>query len=308
MPTVSDYDTIAKALRFLGDRFQEQPGLDLLSQEMELSKFHLQRLFTRWAGVSPKRFLQFLTVQHAKGLLRDSEPVLAATFASGLSGPARLHDLFINTEGVTPGEYKQAGESLEISYGFHPTPFGVGLFGRASRGLCHLAFLSENSDMERNRALSELTRDWPGAVFIESPGMAADLAETIFVPKGGPPPSAPLSLFLKGTNYQIKVWNALLRIPSGRLTTYGRLAGLMGSPKSARSVGSAVAKNHIAYLIPCHRVIREMGAFGDYRWGRERKKAILGWEAARAEGRDHGNHSLDAPRENTLGISPFPSE
>ena len=146
MPTASDYDTIAAALRFLGDNFREQPNLDTLAEELGLSKFHLQRLFTRWAGVSPKRFLQFLTVEHAKGLLRKSEPVLATAFASGLSGPARLHDLFIHTEGVTPGEYKKAGESLKISYGFHETPFGVGLFGRASRGLCHLAFLPADSD------------------------------------------------------------------------------------------------------------------------------------------------------------------
>jgi AraC family transcriptional regulator of adaptative response/methylated-DNA-[protein]-cysteine methyltransferase len=283
MSTVSDYETIATALRFLGDRFQEQPSLDRLSAEMGLSKFHLQRLFTRWAGVSPKRFLQFLTVQHAKGLLRDSEPVLAAAFASGLSGPARLHDLFIHTEGVTPGEYKRAGETLEITYGFQTTPFGVGLFAKAGRGLCHLAFLPSDSDGDRRRAMTELTEEWPGADLHEAPGMAAELARVIFHPEGSPPPSTPLSLFLKGTNYQIKVWNALLRIPDGKLTTYGRLAGLMGSPGGARSVGSAVARNHIAYLIPCHRVIREVGTFGEYRWGPERKKAMLGWEAARKD-------------------------
>jgi len=245
-----------------------------------MSKFHLQRLFTRWAGVSPKRFTQFLTLEHAKGLLQASDPILTAAFASGLSGPARLHDLFINTEGVTPGEFKSGGRSLAISYGFHSTPFGTGLFARTERGLCHLSFLSTEDVEGRESALSTLAAEWSGARLVESPGKMVSLVRSLFGPVQSTPPEASLSLVLKGTNYQIKVWNALLRIPPGTLTTYGRLATALGAPKSARAVGSAVARNSIAYLIPCHRVIREMGAFGQYRWGPERKKAILGWEAA----------------------------
>ena len=271
---------MAKAIRYLEDNYLSQPSLDETAAWMGMSKFHLQRLFTRWAGVSPKRFLQFLTLEHAKDLLQASEPVLSAAFASGLSGPARLHDLFINTAGGTPGEYKSGGRSLGISFEFHPTPFGTGLFARTERGLCHLSFLPNEDEEGRRSALKALDADWPGARLIEATGQMGQLVATLFGPDPSSPHEAPLSLVLKGTNYQIKVWNALLRIPSGTVTTYGKLAAALGAPKSARAVGSAVARNSIAYLIPCHRVIREMGAFGGYRWGQERKKAILGWEAA----------------------------
>ena len=281
MSASSDYTAVAKAIRYLEDNFLRQPSLDELAEWMGMSKFHLQRLFTRWAGVSPKRFLQFLTLEHAKGLLQASDPVLSTAFASGLSGPARLHDLFINTEGVTPGEYKSGGQSLNISYEFHTTPFGTGLFARTDRGLCHLSFISTEDGEGKGSALSALASEWPGAQLVESGGEMGNLVTSLFGPYPSPPPEAPLSIVLKGTNYQIKVWNALLRIPPGTLTTYGKLATALGAPKSARAVGSAVARNSIAYLIPCHRVIREMGAFGQYRWGSTRKKAILGWEAAR---------------------------
>jgi len=280
MSASSDYATVAKAIRYLEENFLRQPSLEELAAWLGMSKFHLQRLFTRWAGVSPKRFTQFLTLEHAKGLLQASDPILTAAFASGLSGPARLHDLFINTEGVTPGEFKSGGRSLAISYGFHSTPFGTGLFARTERGLCHLSFLSTEDVEGRESALSTLAAEWSGARLVESPGKMVSLVRSLFGPVQSTPPEASLSLVLKGTNYQIKVWNALLRIPPGTLTTYGRLATALGAPKSARAVGSAVARNSIAYLIPCHRVIREMGAFGQYRWGPERKKAILGWEAA----------------------------
>jgi AraC family transcriptional regulator of adaptative response/methylated-DNA-[protein]-cysteine methyltransferase len=288
MSSAADYDTVALTLDYLESKFLNQPSLDELSAEIGVSKFHLQRLFTRWAGVSPKRFLQFLTVQHAKGLLRRSEPVLATAFSAGLSGPARLHDLFVTTEGVTPGEYKTMGSSLLISYGFHPTPFGEALFGHTERGLCHLAFLPasggpKNASREE-AALARLRETWPGALMEEAPERTEKLVEAIFPAESPPSSMAPLSLFLKGTNFQIKVWEALLRIPSGAVTTYGGLARALGSPKSARAVGSAVAKNSLAFVIPCHRVIRQMGVFGDYRWGSVRKKAILGWESARQAG------------------------
>jgi AraC family transcriptional regulator of adaptative response/methylated-DNA-[protein]-cysteine methyltransferase len=279
MTAETDYQIVAKALRILEENFLEQPTLDQLSDRMGLSKFHLQKLFTRWAGVSPKRFLQFLTLEHAKGLLQSSEAILATAFASGLSGPARLHDLFVSTEGVTPGEYKTGGLALDIAYGIHDTPFGPGLFGITKRGLCHFSFLS--SVEEASEAVSALGAEWPGAVLTEVPEASSEVARAIFNPGGAAPQLASLSLFLKGTNFQIKVWNALLRVPPGTVTTYGRLAQALGSPNSARAVGSAVGKNPIAYLIPCHRVIREMGTFGQYRWGRVRKRAILGWEAAR---------------------------
>lgn len=277
----SDYKTVERSIRYLEENFRRQPSLEELSSHAGMSAFHFQKVFTRWAGVSPKRFLQFLTLEHAKGLLRESEPVLATSFASGLSGPARLHDLFVTAEGVTPGEYKKGGFPLELSYGFQETPFGQGLFGHTSRGLCHLSFLPSGSKAHREGALVDLSAEWPGAELSESAEVAASLTEAIFAPQAASSPTTPLALFLKGTNYQIKVWNALLRIPQGSITTYGRLATFMGTPGAARAIGSAVARNHIAYLIPCHRVIREMGAFGEYRWGLERKKAMLGWEAAR---------------------------
>jgi len=280
MSPLSDYEIVARSLRHLEDHFLRQPSLDELAAHAGLSKFHFQKLFTRWAGVSPKRFLQFLTLEHAKGLLLESEPVLHTSFASGLSGPARLHDLFISTEGVTPGEFKSGGMALRITYGVHPTPFGSAFLAQTDRGLCHLAFLGSNNGNAEEEAVGALRSDWPGAILAEAPGETADLAQAIFFPSEASPPTAPLALFLKGTNYQIKVWTALLRIPQGAVTTYGGLAKALGAPNSARAVGSAVAKNPIAYLIPCHRVIRGMGAIGEYRWGSVRKKAMIGWEAA----------------------------
>jgi AraC family transcriptional regulator of adaptative response/methylated-DNA-[protein]-cysteine methyltransferase len=280
MTASADYALIAKALGYLEENFKDQPNLDRLSEELAVSRFHLQRLFTRWAGVSPKRFLQFLTVEHAKTLLRDSEPILSAAFASGLSGPARLHDLFVHTEGVTPGEFKLAGSSLTISYGIHETPFGTALLAQTNRGICHLSFLGSEDGPSREAAVATLEEEWHGATLMEATDDTENAVRTIFSAPGGTPPEAPLSLFLKGTNFQIKVWSALLRIPPGNVTTYGRLARFLDSPGAARAVGSAVGRNRIAYLIPCHRVIREMGAFGQYRWGSERKKAMLGWEAA----------------------------
>ena len=275
-----DYDTVARAIRFLRAGFKNQPSLEETADHVGLSTFHFQRLFTRWAGVSPKRFLQFLTVEHAKDRLRTSEPILQAAFNSGLSGPARLHDLFISTTGVTPGEFKGWGETLEIRHGVHGTPFGPALLGITSKGLCHLAFL-EADDPDGAQVLSKLRRSWPGATLVRAENDTRTVADAVFRATPLPEHPQPLSLFLKGTNFQIRVWEALLRIPSGRATTYGRLAEAMGQPGAARAVGSAVGRNPIAYLIPCHRVIREEGTLGGYRWGTDRKEVILGWEAAR---------------------------
>jgi AraC family transcriptional regulator of adaptative response/methylated-DNA-[protein]-cysteine methyltransferase len=281
MSSSSDYRTVAEALHYLEAHHLHQPSLEELAANAGMSKYHFQRLFTRWAGVSPKRFLQFLTLEHAKELLRESEPLLKTALASGLSGPARLHDLFITAEGVTPGEFKTGGLSLQIIFGFHSTPFGLALFARTERGLCHLAFLDSDDLATKREALDALRADWPGASLEDGPKEASKLAQAIFFSGNASGPRPPLSLFLKGTNYQIRVWTALMRIPVGSVTTYGKLAGALGAPKSGRAVGSAVARNPVAYLIPCHRVIRAVGAFGEYRWGSVRKKAILAWEAAR---------------------------
>lgn len=280
MAQVSDYDTVAQAIRFLKKEFRTQPTLDDVARHVGLSPFHFQRLFSRWAGVSPKRFLQFLTVEHAKDRLRQSQAVLSAALEVGLSGPARLHDLFVTTEGVTPGEFKRLGDQLLIQWGIHPTRFGPVLLGATGRGICHLAFLA-SEDADGSRARTELGRSWPRARFTRSQEETRNLLDRIFRSGTSHQPQGPLSLFLKGTNFQLRVWNALLRIPPGHLSTYGRLAAAVGSPGSARAVGSAVGRNPIGYLIPCHRVIREEGDLGGYRWGVDRKAAILGWESAR---------------------------
>jgi len=290
MTTSSDYSTVARAIRFLKERFKEQPSLDEISNHVGLSPFHFQRLFTRWAGVSPKRFVQFLTVESAKERLRASEPILRAAFGAGLSGPARLHDLFVTTTAVTPGEFKARGSSLDIHHGIADTPFGPALLGTTPRGLCHLAFLEEG-DEEGTGALAALRQAWPEAVLVADASKAATLAHTIFSGNSAASPGnvqtrpQPLSLLLKGTNFQLRVWDALLRallrIPPGALTTYGRLAKTLDRPGAARAVGTAVGRNPIAYLIPCHRVIREEGTLGGYRWDSIRKEAILGWEGSR---------------------------
>jgi AraC family transcriptional regulator of adaptative response/methylated-DNA-[protein]-cysteine methyltransferase len=276
----SEYDTVARAIRFLHRNFKRQPSLEEVARHVGLSQFHFQRLFSRWAGVSPKRFLQYLTVEYAKTRLRESSPVLHAAFDAGLSGPARLHDLLLTTEGVTPGQFKAMGETLAISHGFADTPFGPALLANTPRGLCHLAFLEAN-DLEGSTAVSDLADAWPEATILHDPDGAKALAGTIFsrVPHGGGPQTLPL--LLRGTNFQIRVWTALLRIGSGHLTSYGRLAKLLGHPGASRAIGTALGRNPVAYLIPCHRVIRESGLPGGYRWGPERKEAILGWEAAR---------------------------
>lgn len=277
--SVRDYRRIEAVIRFLESKAGEQPSLQEAARAVGLSEFHLQRLFRRWAGVSPKRFLQYLTVQHAKHALRDGLSVLATAYEAGLSGPGRLHDLFVAVEAVTPGAYKALGSGLEVRYGLAPTPFGECLVAVTDRGVCGLEFVT---DADREGAFDRLRRAWPGARLVESSAAARSIIERIFGPAAGR--REPITLFLKGTNFQLKVWQALLQIPSGAATSYGALAEAIDQPSAARAVGSAVGRNPIAYLIPCHRVLRESGTFGDYRWGAERKRAMLGWEAARAAG------------------------
>ncbi len=272
-----DYERIEQALLYLEKNYHEQPTLEEVAASIGLSEYHFQRLFTRWVGISPKRFLQFLTKEHAKELLEKSTDLLDVAYQTGLSGPGRLHDLFVSCEAVTPGEYKNRGEGLTIRYGFHATPFGECLLALTERGICGLSFTLAGN---RQPALEALRGRWSMAKLLEDPSATASLVNRIF-PLARQPETAPLSLFLNGTNFQIKVWEALLQVPPGALVTYEEIARRLGMPRAARAVGQAVADNPIAVIIPCHRVIRKMGELGNYRWGPARKKALLGWEMAR---------------------------
>jgi len=273
----SDYERIEKAILFLQDHVYDQPNLEEVAEHLHLSPYHFQRLFKRWAGISPKRFLQFLTLDYAKQLLRETRNNLETTYRAGLSSPSRLHDLFIAVDAVTPGEYKALGSGLEIFFGIHDSPFGNCLVAVTERGLCGLSFLDAAGPQA---ALDSLYSQWPKAVLNESPEKTEWVIRRVFEPLRQDARS-PLPLLLKGTNFQIKVWEALLSIPTGSLTSYQDLARAIGKPTASRAVGSAVGANPIAYLIPCHRVIRSTGAFGHYRYGAVRKKAILLWEQAR---------------------------
>lgn len=271
-----DYQRIERAIAFLQEHFLAQPDLAAIAKHVHLSEFHFQRLFTRWAGVSPKRFLQFLTVEHAKQQLAESKAVLDVTFDTGLSSPSRLYDLFVTVEAVTPGEFKSRGAGLKIRYGLHATRFGICLLAVTERGICWLAFLHpEQSD----KAVEEMKRQWRGAQVVESPSTTVAFAERIFSRRQGND-DVPLNLLLAGTNFQLKVWQALLKIPAGAVISYQTLAREVCRARASRAVGNAVANNPIAYLIPCHRVIRNTGLIGDYRWGSARKRALLAWEAA----------------------------
>ena len=271
----ADYLLVERAILYLAANRERQPSLAEVAAEVGLSAHHFQRLFGRWAGISPKRFLQFLTKEHAKALLEQSRDLLYVTYEAGLSSPGRLHDLFVTCEAVTPGEYKSRGQGLSIAYGFHPTPFGECLLGLTGLGICWLSFVAGR---EREGSLDALAERWNSAQVRREDGLTRPVAERIFA--GAGPAASPLHLVLKGTNFQIKVWEALLRIPPGRVASYQEVAGWVGAPSAARAVGQAVGQNPIAYLIPCHRVIRRVGGLGEYRWGQARKLAILGWEAA----------------------------
>jgi AraC family transcriptional regulator of adaptative response/methylated-DNA-[protein]-cysteine methyltransferase len=270
----TDYIRIEQAIRYLESNYQRQPELAEVAGALGLSEFHFQRLFTRWAGISPKRFLQYLTKEGAKELLQHAS-VLETAYGVGLSGPGRLHDLLVTTEAVTPGQVRNKGLGLDIEYGFGATPFGEALVGVTARGICFLGFVTQ----ERDAALEILRGEWPRATLEHATGRASRILSSVFEAES---PSGPLPLYLSGTNFQLKVWEALLRIPAGSATTYEALAAAIGQPAAARAVGTAIGHNPIAYLIPCHRVIRKVGEFGDYRYGSARKKALLGWEAARA--------------------------
>ena len=268
-----DYLRIEQAITYLENHYKDQPSLEEVSANIGLSEYHFQRLFTRWAGVSPKRFLQFLTKEGAKDLLNSSENLLDTTHQVGLSSLGRLHDLFVSTEAVTPGEYKSRGEGVTIRYGIHLTPFGKCLIGLTDRGICHLGFVQSSE----GDAIDNLMADWKEARMIEDYRSTASLVEPIFDLRFNTR-IKPLTLHLRGTNFQLKVWEALLTIPAGAVTTYEGIASRIGKPNAARAVGTAVGHNPIAVLIPCHRVIRKVGEFGNYRYGELRKKALLARE------------------------------
>ncbi|MDJ0780923.1 MAG: methylated-DNA--[protein]-cysteine S-methyltransferase [Desulfosarcinaceae bacterium] len=272
----ADYVRIAKAIAYLQDNFQDQPDLDTLAAQVHLSKYHFQRLFKRWAGVTPNQFLQFLTLEYAKARLDESKSLLETALDAGLSGSSRLHDLFVTFEGITPGEYKRQCAGLPISHGFYATPFGRCLLATTPRGICHLGFIDTEPAVT---ALEELRALWPGAVWRPAGATGAAIVARIF--RAGPtPPGRPFHLLLKGTNFQIKVWRALLKLPAGAMLSYGDLADVLGIPTAVRAVAGAVARNPVAYLIPCHRVITKSGRIHHYRWGATRKRAILAKEAA----------------------------
>ena len=274
---MTDYDRIAQAIDFIVQHAGQQPSLDEIAAQVHLSPFHFQRLFSRWAGVTPKRFLQVLTVDRAKALLAQELPLLEVSLAVGLSGASRLHDHFVQLEAVTPGEFKRGGEGLEIRHALRPSPFGPVFVAHTPRGLCSLAFVDDHHPM--TEPLARLQKLWPQARLVDDPASGQALVDRVF---GGPARAdRPLSLHVQGTNFQIQVWQALLQLPPGRLTTYGQLAEQLGRPGAARAVGQAVGHNPLAFVIPCHRVIQRSGQLGGYHWGPTRKHAIHAWESAR---------------------------
>ena len=282
-----DYIRIESALGFLSKRAGAQPALADVAAHVGLSEHHLQRVFTRWAGISPKRFLQFQTVETAKSLLRESRSVLDTTYSTGLSSGGRLHDLFVTLEAMTPGEFKAGGSGLTITTGFHDSPFGECLIALTGRGLCGMSFVVDGN---RADAMADLRSRWPGATFTENARVTKSAAERVFAawagqhwqPENGDDgvTATPLSVLVRGTNFQVRVWDALLRIPPGAVATYEDIASAIGQPGATRAVASAIARNPVAYLIPCHRVIRKTGAFGGYHWGTTRKIAMLLRETA----------------------------
>lgn len=271
-----EYKIIEKAIQYLDLNYHFQPQLTEVAESVGLSEFHFQRLFTHWVGISPKRFLQYLTKEHVKHLLDQSESLLSASLQVGLSGPGRLHDLFVVCDAVTPGEYKKKGENLTIFYGIHPTPFGDCLIGQTDRGVCYLAFIDAETP---DSVINQFKAEWSKANLFVDDAATERVIDEIFQPERADP-QTPLHLFLRGTNFQLKVWEALLRIPAGHVVSYEDIAVAVGAPRSMRAVGNAVGRNPIPYLIPCHRVVRKAGDFGNYRYGQARKKAMLGWEMA----------------------------
>lgn len=286
-----DYQRIAAAIEFIGQNFQDNPSLDEIAAAVHVSPFHFQRLFSRWAGVSPKKFGQFLSLGYAKTLLAQQQaPVLDVAHATGLSGGGRLHDLFITIEGMTPGQFKQGGAGLRINHALHDSPFGPVFIASTEIGICHMAFIDgrdehdvgrDGDGVRRQRGFAALQRKFPNAAFCAASDPVHHRALAVFEPDDTEPDQ--ITLHLSGTAFQLKVWEALLRIPAGSVASYEDVASTVCSPAAARATGAAIGANAVAYLIPCHRVIQKSGHIGGFRWGVPRKRAIIGWEGARQE-------------------------
>ncbi|WP_411824142.1 methylated-DNA--[protein]-cysteine S-methyltransferase [Leptospira sp. 'Mane'] len=271
------FEQITKAISYIKENFKEQPSLEKIADQIHLSPFHFQKLFTEWAGVSPKKFLQYITLEHAKKMLKENGSTLFDTaFESGLSGTGRLHDLFINMEGMTPGEYKNGGENLSINYSYAESPFGNLLVASTLKGICYIAFADDEK-----QTLSELKHIFPNANYKQMVDLIQQNALSVFT--GDWKKMEQIKLHLKGTEFQLKVWETLLKIPMGELATYGKVAASIQKPTASRAVGTAIGDNPVAFLIPCHRVIQSTGMIGQYHWGSDRKTAIIGWEAARTD-------------------------
>lgn len=274
---MTDYERIEKAIRYLKEHFKEQPELEELAGQVHVSPFHFQRMFKDWAGVSPKKFLQFITVEYAKQLLKQDLSLADVSFEAGLSGTGRLHDLFIGIEGMTPGEFKKGGSSLQINYSFAESPFGDIIIASTHKGICHLSFVSDE-----RKGIDNLQTLFPAADLFQKTDMIQQDALRFF--SGDWSDLNKIKLHLKGTAFQLKVWQSLLNIPFGNISTYAGIAAAIDQPNASRAVGSAVGANPVAFLIPCHRVIRATGITGEYHWGANRKMAMLGWEAAKIHG------------------------
>jgi AraC family transcriptional regulator of adaptative response/methylated-DNA-[protein]-cysteine methyltransferase len=274
---MNDYERIALVIRYLDECHTEQPDLATLAEYVGLSQFHFHRLFSAWAAITPKDFLQCLTLSHAKELLNKGKSVLDAALISGLSGPGRLHDLCISLEAASPGELKSGGEGWTISAGFADSPFGECLVGESPRGICHLSFVGSEDGAAEWAALQE---HWPRALLHRDDSAASQLALRVFERPARSHSRPALRAFVQGTAFQVRVWRALLQVQPGTLVSYGHLAASLDKPFAARAVGTALGQNPLAYLIPCHRVIRETGVIGDYRWGQVRKRAMVAWESS----------------------------
>jgi len=271
----SDYQRIAEAIEFINAHAVQQPSLEVIAAQLNLSHFHFQRLFSHWAGVTPKKYLQILTVERAKRLLAEAQPLLAVADEIGLSGTSRLHDHFVQLEAVTPGEFKTGGAGLTIDYGVYNSPFGDIFVAATARGICKLSFIDQDK-VELH--IDDLQRRWPKATLCNRDSQRLKIIESLFANQQ---PDRPLSLYVSGTNFQINVWRALLQIPEGSLNSYSQVAEAVGRPKAARAVGTAIGSNPVAFFIPCHRVLQQSGSIGGYHWGTTRKHAIHAWESAR---------------------------
>lgn len=276
-----DYAIVRRAIAHIRGHWRDQPDIDTIAEAAGVTPDELHHLFRRWCGLTPKGFLQALTLEHARSLLRDSASILDAAYEVGLSGPGRLHDLFVTHEAMSPGEWKSGGEGLTLRFGFHASPFGSALVIATERGLCGLAFADEG---EEAKALADMRSRWPRAAFVEDRSITAPLARRIFDPTTWRP-DQPLKVIMIGTDFEVRVWETLLRIPMGRASTYSDIARKVGNPKAARAVGAAVGRNPVCFVVPCHRVLGRSGDLTGYHWGLTRKRAILGWEAGQLGGK-----------------------